>query len=78
MAAERRLADCRGEVQTSDDEEAVIVQGSSAETGEVAASGVQDDGQPYRRVVLKLSGEVFGGGKLGVYQPRHQRPLSRS
>jgi uridylate kinase len=44
----------------------VIVQGSSAETGEVAASGVQDDGQPYRRVVLKLSGEVFGGGKLGV------------
>jgi uridylate kinase len=44
----------------------VIVQGSSAETGEVAASGVQDDGHPYRRVVLKLSGEVFGGGKLGV------------
>ena len=42
------------------------MQGSSAETGEVAASGVQDDGQPYRRVVLKLSGEVFGGGKLGV------------
>ncbi len=42
------------------------MQGSSAETGEVAASGVQDDGQPYRRVVLKRSGEVFGGGKLGV------------
>ena len=42
------------------------MQGSSAETGEVAASGAQDDGQPYRRVVLKLSGEVFGGGKLGV------------
>jgi uridylate kinase len=44
----------------------VIVQGSSAETSGVAASGVQDDGQAYRRVVLKLSGEVFGGGKLGV------------
>ena len=41
------------------------MQGSSAETGGVAASGVQGDG-PYQRVVLKLSGEVFGGGKLGV------------
>jgi uridylate kinase len=44
----------------------VIVQGSSAETGGVAASGVQNDAQVYRRVVLKLSGEVFGGGQLGV------------
>ena len=41
------------------------MQGSSAETGGVPASGVQGDG-PYQRVVLKLSGEVFGGGKLGV------------
>ena len=38
-------------------------QESSSQDPAAASSG---DGQVYRRVVLKLSGEVFGGGKLGV------------
>jgi uridylate kinase len=45
------------------------VQDSSEGTGPVAASSSYDDAGGsgrYKRVVLKLSGEVFGGGKLGV------------
>jgi uridylate kinase len=43
------------------------VQGPTEDTDTVAASSAAT-GEPrrYRRVVLKLSGEVFGGGKLGV------------
>jgi uridylate kinase len=48
------------------------VQGSTEGTGKVAAfaapgtDGAAESEHQYRRVVLKLSGEVFGGGKLGV------------
>jgi uridylate kinase len=46
------------------------VQGSTEGTGRVAAfaaSETETEGErPYRRVVLKLSGEVFGGGQIGV------------
>ncbi len=34
------------------------------------------DGEPYRRVLLKLSGEVFGGGRLGV-DPEVVRGIAR-
>jgi len=48
------------------------VQGSTEGTGRVAAFAASATGvgaeteRQYRRVVLKLSGEVFGGGKIGV------------
>ena len=93
---DRPLADCRSwdgvQHAQSSDEEAAIVQGSTEGTGTVAASPRPDDARraaPYRRVVLKLSGEVFGGGKLGVdpdvvagHRPadrrRRARPACRS
>ena len=42
--------------------------GSIEDTADVsaAADGTRPEPGPYRRVVLKLSGEVFGGGRLGV------------
>ena len=51
------------------DERAATVQDSSEGTEPVAVSSSYDDAgdsRRYSRVVLKLSGEVFGGGKLGV------------
>jgi uridylate kinase len=36
----------------------------STATGQAASSSYQ--GSPYRRVLLKLSGEVFGGGSVGL------------
>jgi uridylate kinase len=44
------------------------VQGSTEGTGRVAAFAASETEaeRPYRRVVLKLSGEVFGGGQIGV------------
>ena len=44
------------------------MQGPTEDTDTVAASSASGGAEPhrYRRVVLKLSGEVFGGGKLGV------------
>ncbi len=44
------------------------MQGSTEGTGRVAAfAASESEGErPYRRVVLKLSGEVFGGGQIGV------------
>jgi uridylate kinase len=47
-------------------EEAATVQDSSEGPGRVAASSSDDGAQRYGRVVLKLSGEVFGGGQVGV------------
>jgi uridylate kinase len=47
-------------------EEAATVQDSSEGPGRVAASSSDDGAQRYQRVVLKLSGEVFGGGQVGV------------
>lgn len=42
--------------------------GEQSEPSEGGAGGVDASGESgrYRRVVLKLSGEVFGGGKVGV------------
>ncbi len=44
------------------------MQGPTEDTSAVAASSASEGGEAdtYRRVVLKLSGEVFGGGKIGV------------
>jgi uridylate kinase len=47
-------------------EEAATVQDSSEGPGRVAASSSDDGAQRYGRVVLKLSGEVCGGGLVGV------------
>jgi uridylate kinase len=47
-------------------EEAATVQDSSEGPGRVADSSSDDGAQRYGRVVLKLSGEVFGGGQVGV------------
>jgi uridylate kinase len=47
---------------TNRDEEAPTVDEHVAEVADAAAAGQHR----YPRVVLKLSGEVFGGGKLGV------------
>jgi uridylate kinase len=47
-------------------EEAATVQDSSEGPGRVAAASSDDGAQRSGRVVLKLSGEVFGGGLVGV------------
>jgi len=50
----------------------------AAFVGEMKKRGVSCSDVANQGWGLLTEVELPGGGKLGVYQPRHQRPLSRS